>query len=104
MQEHVDRAEIDLFNDRLKEIRLGVAMCSITVLRYMTGAVSTLPISVVTRIGKHHDAISVLVPLLESPPWLRENDKGQEERREGNHWVVVPPGDRFRLSNIDAQV
>lgn len=103
LQEHVDRAEIDLFNDRVKEIRLGVAMCSVTVLRYMTGAVSRLPISVVTRIGRHHDVISVLVPLLESPPWLRENAR-QEERREGNQWVVVPPSDRFKLSNIDAQV
>jgi hypothetical protein len=103
LQEHVDRSEGDLFNDRVKEIRLGVAMCSVTVLRYMTGAVSTLPISVVTRIGKHHDVISVLVPLLESPPWVRENGQ-RGERREGSQWVTIQPSDRFKLSNIDAQV
>jgi hypothetical protein len=103
LQEHVDRAEKDLFNDRLTEIRLGVAMCSVTVLRYMTGAVSKLPISVVTRIGRHHDVISVLVPLIESPPWVRENGQ-QQERREGTQWIAIRPCDRFKLSNIDAQV
>jgi hypothetical protein len=97
------RSETELFNDRLKEIRLGVAMCSLTIVRYMTGAVASMPISVVTRLARHHDMISLLVPLLESPPWVRQHN-GHSERRDGSQWVVIAAQDRFKLSNIDAQV
>lgn len=103
LQELVVRSEGDLFDDRMKEIRFGVAMCSVTVLRYLTGAVKRLPISVVTRLVHHHDTIGMLVPLLERPPWIR-HCKGTTERRAGTEWVVVAPSDRFQLNSIDAQV
>eukprot|EP00892_Ulva_mutabilis_P008069 jgi/Ulvmu1/5634/UM023_0174.1 len=102
-QELIDRSEAHLFDDRIKEIRFGVAICSVTILRYMTGAVTRLPISIVTRLVQHHDTIGMLVPLLEGPPWIRDRN-GTTERREGTQWTVIAPSDRFQLSSIDAQV
>lgn len=99
----VDRSELDLLYDRMKELRFGVAMCSITILRYLSGAAGRLHICVVTRIIQHHDFIEMLVPLLENPPWVRDRD-GTREIRDGTHWKAVSASDRFQLTKIDAQV
>lgn len=103
LQELVDRSELELLDDRVKELRFGVAMCSITILRYMSGAVGRLHISAVTRLVQHHDTIGMLVPLLERPPWIRDRC-GTTERRDGTQWTAVAPADRFQLSSIAAQV
>lgn len=103
LQELVERAELDLLSDRVKELQIGVGMCSVTILRYMSGAVARLHISAITRLVQHHDSIGMLAPLLERPPWIRDRN-GTTERREGTQWIEVAPADRFQLSSIDAQV
>lgn len=97
------RSEEEELDDKLKEHRLGTAVCSVTIVRYLSDAAAKLPVSILTRLLQTHDTIMALLPLAESPPWKRERAGGIEQL-ESSHWTAVPASDRFRLSNTDAQV
>ena len=103
LQELVERSEVEEFDDKLKESRLCVATCSVTVLRYLSDGAAQLPIGILTRLLQTHDSVMALLPLLDSPPWRRER-KGSTEQLEGSQWVSVPASERLRLSQVDAQV
>lgn len=97
------RSELEDFEERLKESRLAVATCSITIVRYLSDGAARLPIGILTRLLQTHDTVMALLPLLDNPPWRRER-KGSIEQLEGSHWVSVPAAERMRLSQVDAQV
>ena len=92
----------DDFGDKLKEQRLIVAACCVTIVRYLSDGAARLPIGILTRLLQTHDTVLALIPLLEKPPWRRERN-GSTEQHEGSQWVTVPSSDRLRLSQIDAQ-
>ena len=53
---------------------------------------------------ENNDIPCVLVPLLESKPWIRTNSKGEEEKFEDQKWTVIQPHERGKLTKIEAQV
>ena len=56
------------------DIRFGVGMVALTMLRYLTEHMSKLPLAVMSRLLDTHDVLQLLVPLIENPPWTRRND------------------------------
>ena len=94
---------MDELDERLNNIRLSVATCSVTIIRYLSDNAGKLPVGIMTRLLQTRDTIMALVPLADSPPWKRERG-GVPEHFEGGQWTVTPPAERFRLSNTDAQV
>lgn len=53
---------------------------------------------------ENNDIPCVLVPLLEAKPWIRTNNKGEEEKFEDQKWVVIQKHEQGRLTKIEAQV
>lgn len=64
-------AEEDV-EDKERELRFGTAMCSLSILRYLTDYLAQLPLSLTTRMMNTSDMIMALVPLLDNPPWVRQ--------------------------------
>lgn len=71
--------------------------------RYLSDDVTKLPLSVMGRLVSSNDVPMALVALLDSPPWKRRRG-GKQEVWQDNSWVVVPPADRLKLTQADAQV
>lgn len=46
----------------------------------------------------------MLVPLLETKPWLRKNKKGDLEKFEDQKWIFVPPSEHNRVTKVEAQI
>jgi zinc finger MYND domain-containing protein 10 len=53
--------------------RIGVhaAVTSVTMLRYLSEYCVRLPLGVISRLMETHDVASLVVPLIENPPWVR---------------------------------
>lgn len=58
----------------LMQLNFGIALSSISVLRYATDYGNDLPLGVMARMLDTHDTIVQLVPLLEERPWMRRWD------------------------------
>lgn len=86
-----------------KEIEYSTAMCSITIMRFLTEHVERLPLNVPRQFYNGQDILMLLVPLVESAPWQRRSKKGIEKYVE-NKWTPVQRSDRFRLCKAEGQV
>ncbi|XP_024390858.1 uncharacterized protein [Physcomitrium patens] len=88
-------------------MEFGVAVCSISILRYLTDYMGALPLSVMARMLDCHDIIMALVPLVENPPWNRKRTRSGKpvlEKYAEGKWTEVSGSDRFRLMKPDAQL
>lgn len=45
--------------------------------RYMTDHITQLPLGVMSRLLSAHDAVMALLPLVDSPPWVRDRPGGK---------------------------
>ncbi|CAM6014181.1 unnamed protein product [Sphagnum balticum] len=101
------KPEEDLREKGAANMQFAIAICSLTILRYLTDYMSDLPLSVMARMLDSHDVIMALVPLVEDPPWqrkcMRSNKIVMEKYVEGK-WTQVQPQDRFKLNKPDAQL
>ncbi|MEW5307426.1 MAG: hypothetical protein WDW36_009824 [Sanguina aurantia] len=88
------------------ETDFGIAMCSLTILRYITDALTTGPMGLLSRVVSTNDTLMGLLPLIDRPPWVRQRrgKGGGTEKWIGNGWSLIPPGDRFKLTPADVQV
>ncbi|KAJ8301546.1 hypothetical protein KUTeg_020533 [Tegillarca granosa] len=57
-----------------KTLNFEICIKAVSVLRYITDNLSSLPLSAVTRILNTHDIPILLVQLVESPPWTKTKD------------------------------
>ncbi|GAQ87507.1 hypothetical protein KFL_003580010 [Klebsormidium nitens] len=92
--------------DKAAAIRFGVALCCLTLLRYLTDYLPHLPLCVMARLLTTHDCLMTLVPLLLSPPWQRRRVHHGSKLVEGyvdGRWQAIPPADRAKLQQPDAQ-
>lgn len=111
------RQELD---DKKREVEFGVAMTSLTVLRYLSDHLSKLPMGALSRMVSTNDTIMGLLPLLERPPWVRTRMVGGAtpaaaggaaskpsrvmEKWNGQRWAAVPPAERLKMCQADGQV
>ena len=79
-------------------------MSCLTVIRFLLEAEDDLPLGVLGRLVEENDVLCVLVPLLESQPWMRKNKKGVNEKFSDGRWYEVEGDEAFRLSKTEAQV
>jgi len=93
----------DELDERAREVAWGAAMCGLTITRYLTEHVASLPLGVMGRLVSANDTIMALLPLVDQPPWQRTR-KGELERFTEGRWQVVAPADRLKVSQPDAQV
>jgi hypothetical protein len=51
---------------------------------------------------ENNDMPVMLIPLLESKPWIRKNKKGEIEKFEDQKWMIVPASETNRITKIEA--
>ena len=61
-----------------RDTSFQIAMKSISILRYLTDHVDELPLGVSTRLAVTHDIPVLLVQLIESKPWIKNDDQVSE--------------------------
>ena len=101
-------AEEDL-QEKEDEIRFNTALCALSVLRYITDFAPGAHPGAVARMVSMNDAVIALIPLIDSPPWVRRRRVRDQKKRvlekfvEGK-WQVVQGDERVRVCKHDAQV
>lgn len=80
-----------------------IAAKTVSILRYVTDAMTKLPLSTMTRMLNVHDFPCLLVTLMTKAPWTRTRNGSLEKYSEGR-WSVVEPRERLRLTKQEAQV
>jgi hypothetical protein len=88
-----------------REMDFTVAVNSLSILRYITDAILTAPLSVMTRLLNDHDVICNLVYVIEKAPWLKSQKKENKfEKFEDGRWKVVSKDEVMLLGKVEAQV
>ncbi|NXJ14341.1 ZMY10 protein, partial [Odontophorus gujanensis] len=94
MQEMQKQAEMMEFEISLK---------ALSVLRFITDQVDSLPLSALTRMLSTHNLPCLLVELVEHCPWSH-CEAGKLKKFENGAWHVVPPEDQMKMTKLDGQV
>lgn len=85
------------------EIGFSTAVSCLAIVRFITQHINHVPLAIMARIMDSQDMVLTLVPLVENPPWTRQN--GQKlEKFVDQKWMEVVPDDRQRLTKTEAQV
>ena len=89
-------------------LAFDIAVSAVSLLRYITNPLQSLPLSMLVRLLDTHDLPLALVPLIENPPWVRRKSTPAAPRswqKFINHaWVDVPLADLRRLTTAEATV
>jgi predicted Zn-ribbon and HTH transcriptional regulator len=93
-------------DSNFEEIEFNLAMCSISILRYISDHLNQLPFPVRHHMMNVKDIPLLLVALMEIHPWVREyqTDKNETvtEIFENNQWHKLQPGNK--IPKLEAQV
>lgn len=91
VQETLAMTPLEELEEKQAEVDFGTAMCALTILRYLTDYLPTLPMGLLSRLVSTNDSIMALLPLVDKPPWVRTR-KGK----------VILGGDGCRLMGLAA--
>jgi hypothetical protein len=123
---------LDDLEEKRGELEFGTALAALTIVRYLADHCTSLPMGLLNRLTRTNDTIMALLPLLENPPWVRQN-KGkvrgfgqlvatpctgrpcripqvsaslwlQLERFSNSRWTTLSAADRLQLCQHDIQV
>ncbi|KAM4893816.1 zinc finger MYND domain-containing protein 10-like isoform 1-T1 [Sylvia borin] len=94
MQELQKQAEVMEFEISLK---------ALSVLRFITDQVDSLPLGALTRMLNTHNVPCLLVELVEHCPWSFW-EAGNLKKFENGTWHTVPPEDQVKMTKLDGQV
>ena len=97
------QTETEELDEKEKDIRFGSAICSLSILRYLTDNSKSLPMGILARLLTAHDLPIALIALLDKPAWERERDR-DIERFQNNQWTLVKGADRVVIGQYAAQV
>ncbi|KFW65625.1 Zinc finger MYND domain-containing protein 10, partial [Pygoscelis adeliae] len=80
-----------------------ISLKALSVLRFITDQVESLPLSALTRMLNTHNLPCLLVELVEHCPWSCRK-AGKLKKFENGVWHVVPPEDEVKMTKLDGQV
>ncbi|XP_053995372.1 zinc finger MYND domain-containing protein 10 [Hylaeus anthracinus] len=89
--------------EKKKELEFDIGMRCISILRYLAEFSDSLPICVLSRMLSTHDVPYLLVQLIESHPWTRENEEGESMIYNGG-WKKLKSSEEGKISKIEGQV
>jgi zinc finger MYND domain-containing protein 10 len=85
-------------------VQFRVATASVTVMRYLCAQGSKLGVTVLSRLIDTHDVLTLVVPLIDNPPWTRRiAATGTWEKWVEMKWVPVPAAELLKLTKLEAQ-
>ncbi|KFU85896.1 Zinc finger MYND domain-containing protein 10, partial [Chaetura pelagica] len=80
-----------------------ISLKALSVLRFITDQVESLPLSALTRMLNTHNLPCLLVELVEHCPWSCW-EAGKLKKFENGTWHMVPPEDQVKMTKLDGQV
>ncbi|NXR31913.1 ZMY10 protein, partial [Zosterops hypoxanthus] len=80
-----------------------ISLKALSVLRFITDQVDSLPLGALTRMLNTHNLPCLLVELVEHCPWSCW-EAGKLKKFENGTWHVVPPEDQVKMTKLDGQV
>jgi hypothetical protein len=84
------------------EIQFSVAIICISIIRFISDNMSTLDVPIVHQMMEVNDIPCILIPIMESKPWIRKNSRGEREVYEDQKWQVKK--DSQTVSKVEAQI
>jgi zinc finger MYND domain-containing protein 10 len=105
MAESLDKRtpEEDLRQQYLS-VQFRVATAAVTIMRYLCAQGSKLGVSVLTRLINTHDVLTLIIPLIDNPPWTRRiKSMGTWEKWQDQKWSTCKPADLLKLTKLEAQ-
>lgn len=88
---------------REEDLVQQISISCISIIRYISDHLNQLVFPIRHHIMNVKDVLLLLVPLIDLKPWIRINEKGNEEIYEGNKWVESNKN-TVKLNKIEAQV
>ncbi|KAK9802993.1 hypothetical protein WJX73_006147 [Symbiochloris irregularis] len=101
-KELLTRSPEDDLREREVEMSFATSMASLTILRYLSDHLSTLPLGIIPRLMRTNDTVALLVSLILAKPWQQRRGK-QVHQYVGGQWVVAGRDSRGRLLQHEAQ-
>jgi hypothetical protein len=92
------------FDNKNEEIEFYTSMACISIIRYITDHLNSLPFPVRNHIMNNKDTPLLLVSLMELKPWLKENEKKEQLYFENNVWNKMKDQSANKLTKLEAQV
>ncbi|NWU63440.1 ZMY10 protein, partial [Pterocles burchelli] len=89
--------------NQAETMEFEISLKALSVLRYITDQVESLPLSALTRMLNTHNLPCLLVELVEHCPWSCR-EAGKLKKFENGAWHVVPPEDQVKMTKLDGQV
>ncbi|XP_053148816.1 zinc finger MYND domain-containing protein 10 isoform X2 [Hemicordylus capensis] len=80
-----------------------ISLRALSVFRFITDQIESLPVSAVTRMLNTHNFPCLLVQLVEHCPWSCR-EEGKLKKFENGAWYVVPHEDCVKMTKLDGQV
>ncbi|KAM3844515.1 zinc finger MYND domain-containing protein 10 [Vipera latastei] len=80
-----------------------ISLRALSVFRFITDVIESLPVSSVTRMLNTHNFPCLLVQLLQHCPWTNR-EEGKLRKFENGSWYEVAPEDRMKMTKLDGQV
>ncbi|XP_032892657.1 zinc finger MYND domain-containing protein 10 [Amblyraja radiata] len=87
-----------------QDLEFDISVKAVSILRYITDHIDSLPISVQTRLLNTHNVPCLLVQLVDHCPWRRYNSKGELQKYADGKWYTVPLEDHLKITKVDGQV
>ncbi|XP_048348072.1 zinc finger MYND domain-containing protein 10 isoform X3 [Sphaerodactylus townsendi] len=103
----INLLETVFFHKELKKqaetMEFDISLKALSVLRFITDQIESLPVSAVTRMLNTHNFPCLLVQLVEHCPWSCY-EEGKLKKFENGAWYVVPPEDHIKMTKLDGQM
>ncbi|KAL2090946.1 hypothetical protein ACEWY4_013209 [Coilia grayii] len=99
----VDQSSVQELQNQSARLEFDIALKAMSVLRYITGHIESLGVSVLSRLLRTHNMPCVLVQLVEHCPWSRYTEGKVEKYVEGR-WQAVAPRDHLKMTQQDGQL
>ena len=87
-----------------QQVQFRVSTAAVTLIRYLCAQGTKLGVSVLTRLMNTHDVMTLIVPLIDNPPWTRRlKSTGTWEKWIEQKWTACVPADLLKLTKLEAQ-
>ncbi|XP_002132177.2 zinc finger MYND domain-containing protein 10 [Ciona intestinalis] len=94
---------LDELQKQARKMNFEIAVKAVSILRYITDAIESLPLSTSGRLMNTHNIPCLLVELLEHPPWTKRSG-GKLMKYIDSQWQQVVGPDALQLTKIEGQV
>ncbi|NP_001090272.2 zinc finger MYND domain-containing protein 10 [Xenopus laevis] len=97
-----EASSLEELKQQAEALEFDIALKCLSVTRYISDHIDSLPLSVMNRLLNTHNLPCLLVELLHQSPWT-QSEKGQLQKYESGRWYPVPAEDQLKMTKLDGQ-